>query len=379
MVNPNDVVQTGSSSTDSILEDLMARMTEVLTKNQTQTHLPTYDTSAAQIGIKLDDTNYAIWSQVVEMYISGKDKLGYINGDFLQLEPIDPTFRRWRTENAIIKGWVINSMDPTLISNFIRFPTAKMVWDSIATTYFDGTNTSQAYAHVRRDEIRQVVMLTGTDTTGAVMASKGVKIGQQQPPSLQLSKNGSTGAGKLNTNARAKTQSKGGGCTHCGSMKHTRETCFKLHGYPDWWNEYKAQKNRDVASNEELGWVALVTVASQLSFTSQIESSSDETHLNYQGNYGYALLSSIQNGDNGWIIDSGATDHMTFNSDDFIEITQPRIFSPRRSLGVVVRRGGYIIWMTSALVRLIICTTQALRRDRFGYDIDAWGIRHLAI
>ena len=97
----------------------------------------------------------------------------------------------------------------------------------------------QAYAHVRREEIWQAVMLTSTDTTGTVMASKGVKIGQQQPPSLQLSKNGSTSSRKPNTKARAKIQSKGG-CTHCGSMKHTRETCFNLHGYPDWWNEYKA-------------------------------------------------------------------------------------------------------------------------------------------
>ena len=75
----------------------------------------------------------------------------------------------------------------------------------------------QAYAHVRREEIRQAVMLTGTDTTGVVMASKGVKIEQQQPPSLQLSKNGSTGARKLNTNARAKTQLEGGGVLIVGA------------------------------------------------------------------------------------------------------------------------------------------------------------------
>ena len=150
MVNPNDVVQTGGNSTYSILEDLTARMIEVLTKNQTQTHLLTYDTSAAQIGIKLDGTNYALWSQVVEIYISGKGKLGYINGDFLQPEPTDLTFKRWRTENAIVKEWLINSMNPTLINNFIHFPTAKMVWDSVATTYFDGTNTSQVYDLKRR-------------------------------------------------------------------------------------------------------------------------------------------------------------------------------------------------------------------------------------
>jgi hypothetical protein len=41
-------------------------------------------------------------------------------------------------------------MDPTLIGNFIRFPTAKAVWDAIATTYFDGSDTSQVYELRRR-------------------------------------------------------------------------------------------------------------------------------------------------------------------------------------------------------------------------------------
>lgn len=84
------------------------------------------------------------------MYISGKDKLGYINGDLPQPPPTDPTFRRWRTDNTILKGWLINFMDSSLISNFIRYPTAKLVWDAIATTYFDGSDTSQVYNLRRR-------------------------------------------------------------------------------------------------------------------------------------------------------------------------------------------------------------------------------------
>ncbi|KAG8368503.1 hypothetical protein BUALT_Bualt15G0052400 [Buddleja alternifolia] len=142
MAEPVDIVPRTSDHTNSILEDLTTKMTEVLTRNQYQSQPPSNDSSAAQIGIKLDGTNYALWSQVVEMYISGKDKLGYINGDLPQPQSTDPIFRKWRTENAIVKGWLINSMDPVLISNFIRFPTAKMVWDAIATTYFDGTDTS---------------------------------------------------------------------------------------------------------------------------------------------------------------------------------------------------------------------------------------------
>lgn len=41
-------------------------------------------------------------------------------------------------------------MDPSLIGNFIRFPKAKMVWDAITTTFFDGNDTSQVYDLRRR-------------------------------------------------------------------------------------------------------------------------------------------------------------------------------------------------------------------------------------
>jgi hypothetical protein len=77
------------------------------------------DITATQIGFKLDGTNYALWSQIFEMFISGKDKLIYMNDDLPQLEPNDPSFRRWRTENSVVKGWLIGSMNPSLVSNFI--------------------------------------------------------------------------------------------------------------------------------------------------------------------------------------------------------------------------------------------------------------------
>lgn len=84
------------------------------------------------------------------MYIFGKDKLGCINGDYPPSPQADPSFRKWRTNNVIVKGWLINSMNPTLIGNFILFPTTKSIWDAIAMTYFDGSDTSQVYELRRR-------------------------------------------------------------------------------------------------------------------------------------------------------------------------------------------------------------------------------------
>ena len=41
-------------------------------------------------------------------------------------------------------------MESSLISNFIRYPTAQQVWDVVAITFFDGSDTSQVYDLKRR-------------------------------------------------------------------------------------------------------------------------------------------------------------------------------------------------------------------------------------
>ncbi|KAK3004952.1 hypothetical protein RJ639_020199 [Escallonia herrerae] len=372
---------------NSLLADLTSRLSQIM--NQTPT-AATQETLAAPIGIKLDDTNYGLWSPVVEMYISGKDKLGYINGDLPQPQETDPSFRKWRTKNAVVKSWLINSMDPKLISNYIRFPTAKAVWDAIATTYFDGADTSQvydlkrkvtrmrqgegsietyynnlqglwreidfrrpnpmkcefdiekynsilqedrvytfldglddrldniqgdvlqlkpfptveqAYAHVRREDLRQSVMLTKDDIVhSAVMISKGQK--SQQQPSLQLASNG-----KHNFSTKPKSQGEEVGCTHCGHPKHNRDTCFKLHGYPEWWHDLKAKKKRDV------GRAALMNTGD----TSAAAYTEPQLSLIPQQGVLPATANTTRALDN-----PGATDHMTFDAHDFIETSQQK-------------------------------------------------------
>ena len=80
-----------------------------------------------------------------------------------------------------------------------------------------------AYAHIRREDLRQSMMISRAKvvTSGAVMATKGVRSGQSQT----LLKSGSS--------SRSRGHFDGNKCTHYGSTKHTRETCFKVHGYPD--------------------------------------------------------------------------------------------------------------------------------------------------
>lgn len=420
MADTETPIKSGDFSTDpnTLLSELFTtKMAEAMSKAQAPTVLS--EPASAPIGIKLDGSNYALWSQVLEMYISGKDKLGYINGELKQPSQTDPSFRKWRTDNAVVKGWLINSMEPALIGNFIRFPTSKMVWDSIATTYFDGGDTSQvydlrrrvsrlrqtggslekyytdlqglwreidfrrpnpmkcpddiqlynnllqedrvyvfldglddrldnirsdvlhmqpfptveqAYAHVRREALRQVVMNTGDHelTPGAVLASRGLKLGPSAP-------SGSASSHTGKSSSKIRNSSDGLKCSHCGSTKHIRENCFQLHGYPDWWHELQARKKRDAASTtESKGKAAVAAAEPYLSLIPPTASSQRDLSQADLGNFGHALISHRHDVNRGaWLLDSGATDHMTFDHTDFSHRSPPRRTSIANANGVV--------------------------------------------
>ena len=79
-------------------------------------------------------------------------------------------------------------------------------------------------------------------------------------------------------------------CTHSNGASHTMDTCFQLHGYPDWHPKGKK--------------------------ASHVSSTTKEEDTNLKGNLtttlGFTAKSGMSfTGNSDWIIDSSATDHMT--------------------------------------------------------------------
>ncbi|CAN6700860.1 unnamed protein product [Malus baccata var. baccata] len=71
-------------------------------------------------------------------------------------------YEAWEMGNTIVKRWLINSMDPTIMGFFIHLRTAKEVWDEVARTYYDGSDISQIYElKVKSFRLRQEGRLIG--------------------------------------------------------------------------------------------------------------------------------------------------------------------------------------------------------------------------
>ncbi|CAL2245805.1 unnamed protein product [Prunus armeniaca] len=62
------------------------------------------DNSALPTGVILNETNYALWSQLMEIRIATRGKLGYLTGSIAMPAESAPTFDGWTTENLRVKG-----------------------------------------------------------------------------------------------------------------------------------------------------------------------------------------------------------------------------------------------------------------------------------
>ena len=95
-------------------------------------------------------------------------------------------------------------------------------------------------------------------------------------------------------------------CTHCDQTGHTKSRCYELVGYPEWWDHSRDSRKKN---SKKASTAAIVET--------KTEDDSDEKSLTLvaaAGNGGKVLNISTLVSNSAWIIDSGATDHMTFDS-----------------------------------------------------------------
>lgn len=157
----------------------------------------------------------------------------------------------------------------------------------------------EAFSEVRREEARQGVMMGKSPSVGEVESSA-----------------------LVTKNEDGKSVGKKPWCEHCKRPGHTRDTCWKLHGKPLNWK--KKERNEGHALQAGTSDQEKQSPSSPSPFTKEqldqlyklLESQTSSCSIAQRGNFPNTALLSVTPSHT-WIIDSGATDHMTGESSLF--------------------------------------------------------------
>lgn len=96
------------------------------------------------IAVKLTGSNFALWSRVIYRAILGRGRSSHLTGLPPPPPKTDPQFPRWEHDDNSVFTWILQNVDPSMINNVSRYPTAKALWDGLALT-----STAQAAIHCK--------------------------------------------------------------------------------------------------------------------------------------------------------------------------------------------------------------------------------------
>ncbi|KAF7833411.1 uncharacterized protein G2W53_015744 [Senna tora] len=253
------------------------------------------------VNTTLDGNNYFGWSIAIRTALEAKDKLGFIDGSLPP--PEDPIeYKKWKTLDSMIKSWIRNSLTKELADTFICCLSSKNLWDvleerfgasnfprffqvqqEICSTHEGGDSVTTYYNKLHKwwDELDKIMptlscscekcttQILNLDPLPSIKKAYNIVITDEFQRQVNLSyTNNAEGSimarstpGRTDGNYKKREVSeKDKYCEHCNANGHTKDTCFKIHRYPEWWKEMK-EKSGGAPKKQMVANVAEKTVA----------------------------------------------------------------------------------------------------------------------
>ena len=361
----------------------MSKADSEASRNKSAPIIVQSESSSFNAGIVLNETNYDVWSQLMEMHIAEKEKLSFIRGNSQVPTEKDDEYEKWYADNQKVRRWLLMSMSPEIMKRYIRLPTARDIWKALSKAFYDGADELQVfslnqkafsakqngralsvyygevmeifgeldhrdkvvmesekdvesyrksvqrqrvhiflagldgefeqirgeilrkepvpeleecYTLVRREFVRRTTMNGDTEKSEA-----SAMVARNRPPQNQHDRIKSS-YHKTNNGADKSTYK----CTHCDQTGHTKSRCFELVGYPEWWDHNRDPRKKNP---KQTSTAAIVETKVEDEVAEKVSALATVTK-----NGGKALNMSTLVTNSAWIIDYGATNHMTFDS-----------------------------------------------------------------
>ncbi|KAL0287825.1 UNVERIFIED_CONTAM: Retrovirus-related Pol polyprotein from transposon RE1 [Sesamum angustifolium] len=246
------------------------------------------NTSMVMISAPLNGNNWLTWSRLVRIALQGKDKLGFIDGSVVK--PAEA--RNWLSQGSMNVS--------------VYYTGLKQLWDEVSclippamctcgrcTCGCSKTKTGRIEANQlmqflmglneHYDNIRSQILVLDPLPNVNKAYSMVLRVERQRQVNLEYAETGENVAMQVRTfdnrgNSGPKNYMRRKGptdkkhliCTHFNKSGHNKDTCFRIHGVPDWYRELNEQRNRS-------GNTGMVYVAGELQATADITIASGKT------------------------------------------------------------------------------------------------------
>ncbi|KAF7838378.1 uncharacterized protein G2W53_006860 [Senna tora] len=317
----------------------------------------------------LNGSNYISWSLAVRTALEAKDKLGFVDGTIKP--PENPAeFKKWKPVDSMIQRQTV-SLEQGSDSVTGYFNKMNRCWDELnrikpVPKCFCGSCTCEVNKrldehdsdiklcpflmglHLMYDALRGQIM--NLDPLPSVNKAFSMVVRQETQKEVNLSfnnvecsamlartgNNRNESAAKRNDDRRAEKNSKF--CDHCNLTGHTRDTCFKIVGFPEWYKELKEQRKKagkkNVAASviadtpiepakekENIDFSGVLTALQEIAKMVKNKANEQVNFANFGKFAGKITTStSVKMDKRSWIIDTGASSHMCSNKDLMIEL-----------------------------------------------------------
>ncbi|XP_074314831.1 uncharacterized protein LOC141651000 [Silene latifolia] len=313
--------------------------------------------------VQLRGENYDEWARSIRLALKARRKFGFVDGTIAKpTENLDD----WSTVHSMIVSWIMNTIEPSLRTTISYYEDAALLWKDLQDRFcvVNGIRVSarNGLSECKQRKNESIAHYFGRlkiiwdDIANHEQLPKFVIVviapAILVPTAIQEERMRTNGASsttddtevlafQVQSDFKPKGKSVDNSdkyCTHCTRNGHDESMCFLIHGYPDWWGDRpRGPRNsgRGGSSKNGRGSSARApgvgrgkgtttrinsTYTDNTPAVASASSSSDPSAVAGLTTAQWQQLLDLLNipkskdhihGKNAWIIDTGATNHVT--------------------------------------------------------------------